>query len=90
VQGDRTIPIPLHPTHTTSDALGVCTVDLKQSQGALEWNPHPIEAIVEFIVEFVQGLVQHERFEQDCQLTALGRHKAGASRRRKIALHKAR
>jgi hypothetical protein len=65
-------------------------VDLKQSQGALEWNPHPIEAIVKFIVEFVQGLVQHERFEQDRQITALRGYKARSSSCCKIALHKAR
>src|SRR5215471_16373905 len=64
-------------------------MDLEQSQGALERNPHPIKAIVELIVEFVQGLVQHERFEQGRQITGLGRYKALSSSRREIALHKA-
>src|SRR5438552_16465673 len=71
------------------DVSCVYTVYLEHSQGALERNPHPIKAIVEFIVEFVQGLVQHKRFEQGRQIMALGRHKARASSRREITLHKA-
>src|SRR5262249_26872796 len=89
----RALPTPLHltpPSSTVSpDTSRVCTMDLEQSQGALERNPHPIEAIVELIVEFVQCLVQHERFEQGRQITALGRYKARSSSRREIALHKA-
>src|SRR4029453_16357163 len=61
---------------------------LKELEDAPERDTHPVGAVVDLVVQLVEGFVEHEKAEEGVTLSRIGRQEHGVARDVEVAAQK--